>query len=68
MRADWIKLMMAAARSPQPAYRCAAIQQITSSSARVPMAVSGSRPVVVDGHSPIVQVARQHYPAFQAVI
>lgn len=24
--------------------------------------------VVVDGHSPIVQVARQRYPAFQAVI
>lgn len=24
--------------------------------------------VVIDGHSPIVQVARKHYPAFQAAI
>lgn len=24
--------------------------------------------IVIDGHSPIVQVARQRYPAFQAVI
>lgn len=61
MRADWIKLRMAAARL----YRCAGIQQITSSSARVPSPYLVLDLVVVDGAQPLVQVARQRYPAFR---
>lgn len=63
MSADWIKLMIVAALF---SLRCDSVNKWLES----PGAKAGYsfRPVVIDRYAPIVQVARQRYPAFQVVI
>ena len=63
MRADWINLMIAAARLP---LRSDLANNHRAPECPWPYLVLNL--VVVDGHSPIVQVARKRYPASQAVI
>jgi hypothetical protein len=61
MRADWIRLVIAAAGLPLRS-------DTANNQFNRPWPDQVLDLVVVDGHSTIFQVARQRYPAFEAVV
>lgn len=63
MRADWIKVIIAAARFP---LRSDPVNsQFQRPSAKCPLSDLIIRAAIINGHCSIFQIARQHRPAFR---